>query len=319
MEQAAVHAAAEWHLEPAGIRNDLFIGGSPQRSEFRCVVECADGKLAVMECIRRSDRAHKQAVIDRLDFLAHMGLPGAHPHLTTVDGRHIAERDGRPWQASPYITGVTLERPGYEFDGWRGQAMGEFLVALRTASRELPGPLSTRPFAILDYIGDLLGRIRTHDPAVLEPFIPAAAFLEERLAPVHGLLPVGFCHGDFHPVNVIWSEDAIAGVIDWEFCGVKPEGYDAALLVGCMGMETPDALTGPLVGEFIRSLREARLLSDTSWRYLIEMIVAIRFGWLSEWLRARDEEMIELEAVYMRLLMDHADEISALWGAHRGA
>jgi homoserine kinase type II len=318
MEEAAVHAAGEWAMAASGIRRDLAIGGSPQRSEFRCVVECPDGTLAVLECIKKSDKAHKQAVIDKLDFLARSGLPCVHPYLITATGRHIAEVEGRLWQASPYITGVPLERPGYEFDGWRGKAMGEFLIALGAASRGLPDHLATQPFAILGYIADLLERIRTHDPGVLELFTPAAAFLEERLVPVHGLLPVAFCHGDFHPINVIWSESAIAGVIDWEFCGMKPEGYDAALLVGCMGMETPDALAGPLVGEFIRSLRGARLLSDTSWRYLIELIVAIRFGWLSEWLRARDAEMIELEAVYMRLLMDHANDISALWGADRG-
>jgi homoserine kinase type II len=43
------------------------------------------------------------------------------------------------------------------------------------------------------------------------------------------------------------------------------------------------------------------------------MIIAIRFGWLSEWLRNRDEEMIELETVYMNLLMDHADDLAAQW------
>lgn len=316
LEKAALSAAGAWVMEASGIRSDLALSGSPQRSEFRCVVECGDGKLVVMESIKKQDRAHKQAVIDRLDFLAGQGLSRVHPYLRTSRGLHIDEIEGRLWQASPYIPGVPLERPGYEFDGWRGAAIADFLIALETASRGAPENHPARPFSILDYIDDLMARIKTHDPGLIEPFELVAAFLHARLAPVHGLLPVKFCHGDFHPLNIIWSETAIVGVIDWEFCGMKPEGYDAALLVGCMGMETPDSLTGPLVTGFVRALREARVLSETSWQALTELIVAIRFGWLSEWLRARDTEMIELEAVYMHLLMDHAEELSALWGHH---
>ena len=112
---------------------------------------------------------------------------------------------------------------------------------------------------------------------------------------------------------MIWSENDIQGVIDWEFSGTKPENYDAATLIGCMGMETPEALTGPLVMEFISILNIAQFLSETSWRVLVEMIIAIRFGWLSEWLRNRDTEMIELETVYMHLLMDHSDDLIKLW------
>lgn len=313
MEEAAIRAAAEWGLDAVNIRSDLAICGSPQRSEFRCVVECADRRLAVLENIRGQDRKNKQAIIDRLDFLDHQGLSSIHPFIRTPDGRHIIHIEGRFWQASPYVQGIPLDRPGYAFDGWRGVAMADFLVSLRKASRNMPNGLSTLPFSILDYIDVLIGQIKIREPGLLERLAPITAFLQQRLAHVHGLLPVAFCHGDYHPLNMIWSETAIPGVIDWEFSGTKPENYDAATLIGCMGMETPEALTGPLVMEFIRTLQAAQFLSGTSWQVLVEMIIAIRFGWLSEWLRNRDAEMIELETVYMHILKDHADDLMALW------
>jgi homoserine kinase type II len=191
--------------------------------------------------------------------------------------------------------------------------MADFLVNLRIASKNLPSGLSTLPFSILGYIDALIGQIKIREPGLAEKLAPITAFLQQRLARVHGLQPVAFCHGDYHPLNMIWSKTAIPGVIDWEFSGTKPENYDAATLIGCMGMETPDALTGPLVTEFVRTLQDAQVLSGTSWRVLVEMIIAIRFGWLSEWLRNRDAEMIELEMVYMHLLKDHADDLNALW------
>ena len=45
---------------------------------------------------------------------------------------------------------------------------------------------------------------------------------------------MAFAHGDYHPLNVIWTKAGIAAVIDWEFSGLKPEMYDAAILVGCL-------------------------------------------------------------------------------------
>ena len=313
MEEAAVRAAAAWGLGAVAVRRDLDIPGSPQRSAFRCVVEAAGPGLVVLEHIHEQDRTRKQAVIDRLDFLSSQGLAGIHPYLRTPDGGHIVRIEGRLWQASPYIPGVPLQRPGYEFDGWRGEAMGRFLAHLRKASQNMPDSLSTLPFSILDYIDGLMGQIRVREPGLVRELEPVTGFIRERLAPVHDLLPTAFCHGDFHPLNLIWSETGIPGVIDWEFSGPKPENYDAAVLIGCMGMEIPDALTGDLVTGFLRTLKAAQVLSEAGWRSLTDMIVAIRFGWLSEWLRSRDEEMIELETAYLHLLMANADDLSSLW------
>jgi homoserine kinase type II len=314
MDEAALRAAALWGLDGAALRQDLAISGSPERSEFRCVVESAGRQLVLLESIRRQDIGHKQAVIDRLDSLSHQGLPYVHPSMRAADGRHILPLEGRFWQASPYVPGAPLDRTRYALDGWRGQAMADFLLRLREASQTLPKHLSTPVFSILGYMDTLAETIEKREPLLHERLATVTAFLRERLAPVHDSLPEALCHGDFHPLNVIWSETGIRGVIDWEFSGTKPEGYDAALLIGCLGMESPDNLDGAMVMEFISHLKAARVLSDASWKVLVEMIIAIRFGWLSEWLRNRDTEMIELETVYMHLLMDHAEYLSGIWG-----
>jgi homoserine kinase type II len=112
---------------------------------------------------------------------------------------------------------------------------------------------------------------------------------------------------------VIWEADGIRAVIDWEFCGLKPELYDVANLIGCVGVEEPAALTGELVGALLRHLREAAFLSLLGWRLLLPYVLALRFAWLSEWLRKGDEEMIELELTYMRLLMQDRTEIERCW------
>ncbi len=313
MEEAAIRAAGAWCLDVKRIRDDVAISGSPQRSDFRCVVECPDRGLVVLENIRGQDRGKKQAIIDTIDFLCGQGLSLVHPYMRTAEGRHIVQVEGFLWQASPYIQGVPLDRPAYALDRWRGTAMADVLVNLRRVSRDMPENHSAPPFSILNYIDVLMKQIRIREPGLFERLTPVTGFLQKRLAQVHDLLPVAFCHGDYHPLNMIWSDSAIRGVIDWEFSGMKPEIYDAATLMGCIGMEIPDALAGPLVMAFIHGLKAAQAFSETSWEVLVDMIVAIRFAWLSEWLRNRDAEMIELETVYMHLLMDHAEDLARAW------
>jgi len=138
-------------------------------------------------------------------------------------------------------------------------------------------------------------------------------YLKKEFFKVHDKLPIAFCHGDYHPLNVIWGEKSIRKVIDWEFMGYKPEIYDVANMIGCLGMEEPKSLISGIVGSFVRELRKKDFMQLWSWRYLHEFIIALRFAWLAEWLRKDDKEMIELELVYMFLLIDNRRNIERVW------
>ena len=112
-------------------------------------------------------------------------------------------------------------------------------------------------------------------------------------------------------LNIIWGQGSIQAVIDWEFCGTKPEIYDLANLLGCLGMEDPQSLYGPFVHRLIGRLRRSGIFADISWSALPDLMLAIRFAWLSEWLRKNDRPMIRLEADYMSLLMEHRQDLKS--------
>jgi homoserine kinase type II len=181
------------------------------------------------------------------------------------------------------------------------------LIRQNALSRDILYLKTLSVFSITDYIQKLITQIQSHAPQVLNGIGPVRRFIEKRFMKAHDRLPVSFCHGDFHPLNVIWSPDGIHAVIDWEFLGIKPEIYDAANLIGCIGIEDPKALLGDLVRRFILGLKRSQWISSASWDVLIEFVIAIRFAWLSEWLRHEDREMIALETDYMNLLADNAD------------
>jgi aminoglycoside phosphotransferase (APT) family kinase protein len=68
--------------------------------------------------------------------------------------------------------------------------------------------------------------------SVIPPAWAAAAGIWERaIDQVRALEPptaASFIHRDFHPVNVLWSEDAVAGVVDWVNACCGPWQVDVA-------------------------------------------------------------------------------------------
>ncbi len=114
-------------------------------------------------------------------------------------------------------------------------------------------------------------------------------------------------------MNVIWDHHRIKAVIDWEFLGFKPDIYDLANLVGCAGIENPEGFGMPMVITFLREIRAAKIISSQGWQYFPEYILALRFAWLSEWLRKKDQEMLEMEAAFMDILIKNIKDLRYIW------
>ena len=155
--------------------------------------------------------------------------------------------------------------------------------------------------------------VNKNKPILFDKFQPVVNFLENNYFTFSDEMPLAFCHGDFHPLNIIWGNKKINSVIDWEFMGYKTEIYDVANMIGCIGIEDPNSLTGGLVVNFIKDLKNSQMISDFSWEHLLESIIAQRFGWLSEWLRKNDLEMQEMEEVYLKLLIKKQDVLKNCW------
>jgi len=114
--------------------------------------------------------------------------------------------------------------------------------------------------------------------------------------------------------DAVEDADGIRALVDWEFCGPKPEAYDAALLVGCLGMEYPQYLIGDLVLGLTARLRGDAGYAERSWASFFDLVLALRFAWLSDWLRRGDAEMIDLEATYIGLLHENRAVFRRSWG-----
>ena len=299
----------EYGWELSAVHGDAAISGSPERSLDRTVVESTARVKYIMEELAPGESVKKRRIAEYQHLLKDLAVPHVHPPLKNRKGSVLTEIDGRYFQVTPYVTGATLPRPDYVMDGWRGEVLADFLISFYGKTRGAvvfsPEGPSDRGFSIADYVQRICRDIAQQNPEILIRVAPARNCLEDRFMAVHDRIPRLFCHGDYHVLNVIWGDSEISGVIDWEFCDLRPDVYDAANMIGCIGIEDPDALAGPLVTRFLMKLTRSGLISKAGWENLAEFIIAVRFAWLAQWLRNGDHEMIELELVYMKILVDN--------------
>ncbi len=100
-----------WGLHFLRPRSDLPLAGSPERCEFRTVVEDRDQHLYILESISPDIRRHKQKIASCLEYLAGQNLSLIHPYLKHTENETIAQYQGGFWQLGPYVPGVELRRP----------------------------------------------------------------------------------------------------------------------------------------------------------------------------------------------------------------
>ena len=296
----------------ARARPDLALAGSPERALERTAAESGDGRTWVVERHAPAQAGRKQEIAEAAAFLA-AGLPEVRPWLEFAPGRYLDVRPDGAWQVGPYVPGVALDRPAYAFEAWRGEALAGLLVRFRAAAAGMPRRETAADFSLAGFVRDFFGKIRDRRRPLFERLYPALLRLERELFPVLDRVPEAFCHGDLHPLNVIWSDTGLRALVDLEFCGFRPETYDAALLVGCLGMEDPRALRGDLVRALMARLRADAGYSPQAWASFLDLVLALRFAWLSDWLRRDDREMVELEAVYIGLLQEDREALERAW------
>ncbi len=312
--KAAGQAVARfWRIRLKKLHRHIAVQGSPERVAFRLVLEDENGKFFILEQIPPQSFQHKQQIALLLDYLAKKKLPHIQPYLPAAGGEYIIKFENSFWQLVPFVQGVALNREKYMYDKWRGLALAGFLINLSAKTKNLPLWYSGNIFSLRGYVDKLVREINLYNENIKDEINDIASFLENDFMPVYEKLPVAFCHGDYHPLNIIWDASDIKCVIDWEFAGYKSELYDAANLIGCVGVEEPQSLSGQLVKSFIARLRKAGIFSETSWQNLVEFIVALRFAWLAEWLRGRDTDMIRLELDYLRLLIENRKSLAKAW------
>ncbi len=297
------------------------IQGSPERALSRAVFQDQGGALFLLEKFAPNKFEMRARVAGTLAYLNRNGFPLVicpeyiRSHTSELRKESLSFWGNAFFQITRFLPDSTaLPRPGWLESRSVGKAMAKALISMYQAAAGIKHHIAFPVFSIVTYIYKLFEDMKIHHPASYARYLPMLEFLENEFMAGHQRLPAVFCHGDFHPLNVLWQGSDVMAVIDWEFTGIKPDCYDAANLIGCAGIEHPEGLAKPMVIEFLNTLRETQIVSPSGWRWLPEFVLALRFAWLCEWLRKQDEQMLETEAVYMEILIRHMEDLRDIWG-----
>jgi len=141
-----------WDLKLKKIREDIPIAGSPERCEFRIVIEDQDDRLFICEKISNAAYEHKMRIIKTLEFLVRQNLCYIHPYIQNKKGEYIAHNNHGLWQLIRFVDGVPLQRPEYVFHRWRGSVLADFLIKLNKKAPGLESIYPVQSFSITDYI-----------------------------------------------------------------------------------------------------------------------------------------------------------------------
>ena len=304
---------SQWKIKYQNKRPDIPIAGSPERTSFRIVIEDDKKSLYILENFLKNRYNHKLKIINTLDQLKKNNVIHIQPYLKSNTNEHIIEYKNSYWQLIPFIPGIPLNRPHYVMDSWRGIKIAEFLIDLRNKSESLSLSNTQKDFSLKSYAMNMIQLMKIHNPREYIQLEPIIHFIQNDFFKIYESLPHCFCHGDYHSLNIIWSENNIKSVIDWEFLGVKPEIYDIANMLGCIGIEEPTGLFQGLTLTFIEEIKKSNFITDISFKYLFDCILTLRFGWLAEWFRKNDTDMINLEITYMHLLLKNKEIIKRKW------
>ncbi|XPV76187.1 MAG: phosphotransferase [Desulfovibrio sp.] len=295
-------------------KKQLIAPTSPDRCAARFCGEDMNGDIWVAEKLFESQEIRRESIGFLLHELNNEGFMEACAFRPVINApandslQYCASVDGSLWQLMPYVSGIDLPRPEYLGDEILGKSAGLLLVKFRNAAKRVEAAnneiimQANSRLDLEEYCHTLAENAASRNAKTYRHIKPVLEHLQPFFCALPSL-PTHLCHGDVHPMNVIWGEDKTKALIDWEFVGIRPELYDAANCIGCAGFENPAAFSGGFVPAMMGVLRKHDFATSESWRWFLHLIITIRFAWLAEWLRKGDKDMHSMELDYLDILL----------------
>lgn len=191
------------------------------------------------------DRQQGTRALDLMGFLADAGVPVPTP-LTTPAGEPVVAVGEGCFCALPWVDGEQVPGDGLTIEqaAQLGSVLGRIHRALGPAAAKagLETPVGELVAKVPDpdAVDAAMGRFLDVISALPEPDrfdTDAATSLHrrrellakhcgEKPATTRPLGPAGWTHGDFQPLNLLWSGSAVAAVLDWDRVAFRPYGEE---------------------------------------------------------------------------------------------
>jgi len=232
------------------VRVEALLEGSVN-SNFR--LTDAAGTRFFARVYEEQDLAGAKAELELLGRLARAGIPTTPPLARVAAKSEVATLDGKPFAMYPWIDGEILCQA--RVTEAHCEKVGAALSSIHVASPRL-GRLGEGRFRVAD-LRARLDRIERESPEHAGAALHIRAKLDQYAAKRERELPSGVVHGDLFRDNVLWREQDIAALIDFESASHGPLCFDLAvtILAWCYGSGWSGALVRALLRGYVSGRR----------------------------------------------------------------
>jgi len=294
---------ARWNIDLADIIHEN-IPGSPERASDRFVVKDTEQRKYIVEKHHFWNKERKVKIANNIKAIGHRGFSACQPYLVSQNGAEVEEIDNRCWMVQPFIYNDRLLRPDYLDDGEMGRNCACLLIDLKSFWKADLYE-TVEDFDLKEHTENLIEKLKgsRHIDRDLSQIIQV---IKEQFIPKLNAVEKVFSHGDLHPINILWKDNKVKAVIDWEFSGFRHEFTDIANLLGCLGFEHPTAFKRDFFISLMEELDKNDYFSKEVRKSLFLYVFGFRFSaWLNEWHKKNDKKMVELELDYLEILLDN--------------
>lgn len=277
--------------------------GSPSRTNDRAVVIGSDNQKYIVEKHHFWNIEKKEKLAVNIDVLKNNGFEKCTPYLKSRSGKFATEFENRCWMVIPFVENEIMKRPGYLDNGKMGFSAANALLKIYDVSpvfemNDVPGG-----FSMIVHTQSVISKIKSGYPGIFRDIKEVITIINDLFLSTILSSRIIFSHGDYHPMNILWKNDEVMSVIDWEFSGYRPALTDVANMIGCAGFEDITAFDRNFVNEFLKTVVKSGFFNDKELKELMTFVLGFRLsGWLNEWINDNDEEMINREIKYLNIL-----------------
>lgn len=211
--------------------------------------------------------------LNLMAHLAQQGVPSAHP-VADRNGGYLGQLNGKPAALVARLDGRDVSAP----DSRQCATVGTVLGRMHLAGQSYPAVMNNPrgPHWWTSVLPEILPFVSAQEKALLETEVRFQnAFPASKL-------PRGAIHADLFRDNVLFSGDAVAGIIDFYFACTDVLLYDIAIAVNDWCVTADGALDVSRTRAFIDAYHEVRALTPeehAAWPAMLRA-GALRF-WVS--------------------------------------
>jgi len=281
------------------------IYGAPSRSADRVVVTDKNNEKFIVEKHHFWNMDKKLKIAENISFLHSNGFEECSPYIDSVQGMPVIELENRCWMVQKFIHHDILQRPNYLDDGLKGANAALSLIRMCDVSNNIKMNDTDSGFSLWEHTAKTVENIMHIHPEILSKIPHVIDIVEHCFKDLIEQMPIAFCHGDYHPLNILWIGDNVEKVIDWEFSGYRPELTDVANIIGCAGFEKENGFSRDFVKKFLEVIENSHCFKRYDFKEIIVFVIGFRFsGWLNEWIKDKDGAMVQRETEYLNFLRE---------------